>query len=111
LVEAGLVREAPSMTDAHLASGPVVGAAQQFTEWLRRKRDRNLKALEMESAGLMAAAVRRVEPARTLIIRGISDYGDKRKEQLDRVRDGARRRQAMRKATGQVFRPREDGGV
>jgi nucleoside phosphorylase len=99
LVKRGLVRDTPSMMDAHLASGPVVGAAQQFSEWLRRKRDRNFKALEMESAGLMSAAMRRVEPARTLIIRGISDYGDKRKKQLDKMGDGALRRYAMRNAT------------
>ena len=108
-MEEGLVRGAPSITDAHLASGPVVGAAQQFTEWLRSKRDRNLKALEMESAGLMAAAVRRVEPARTLIIRGISDYGDKRKEQLDKVGEGALRRYAMRNATRLLFHLLETG--
>jgi nucleoside phosphorylase len=109
LVEKGLVREAPSMLDAHLASGPVVGAAQQFTEWLRSRRDRNLKALEMESAGLMAAAMRRVEPARTLIIRGISDYGDKRKKQLDKVGEGALRRYAMRNATCLLLRLMETG--
>jgi nucleoside phosphorylase len=51
LVQKGLVREAPDLLDAQLASGPVVGAAQQFIQWLRSKRDRNLKALDMESAG------------------------------------------------------------
>jgi WD40 repeat protein/nucleoside phosphorylase len=98
LVEKGLVRGTPGMLDAHLASGPVVGAAQQFTKWLRN-RDRNLKALDMESAGLMDAAMKRVEPARTLVIRGISDYGDERKKQLDQVGEGALRRYAMRNAT------------
>jgi nucleoside phosphorylase len=109
LVEKGLVRGTPSMMDAHLASGPVVGAAQQFTEWLRKSRDRNLKALEMESAGLMDAAMKRVEPARTLIIRGISDYGDQRKKQLDKVGEGALRRYAMRNATRLLFQLMETG--
>lgn len=99
LLQKRLVRAAPDLLDAHLASDSVVGAAQQFTQWLRSKRDRNLKALDMESAGFMAAAVRRMEPARTLVIRGISDYGDERKHDLDAVGEGALRRYAMRNAT------------
>jgi nucleoside phosphorylase/tetratricopeptide (TPR) repeat protein len=99
LVRKGLVADAPNLLDAHLASHSVVGAARQFTQWLRSKRDRNLKALDMESAGLMAAAVRRTVPARTLVVRGISDYGDERKGELDAVEQGALRRYAMRNAT------------
>lgn len=109
LFEKGLVRSTPNVIDVHLASGPTVGAAQQFTEWLRRTQDRNLKALEMESAGFMAAAVRRVEPARTLVLRGISDYGDERKQQLDEVGEGALRRYAMRNATRLLFQLLETG--
>ncbi len=99
LVQKGLVREGPEIPDAHIASGPVVGVAQQFTQWLRAKRDRNLKALDMESAGLVAAAMKRKEPTRTLVLRGISDYGDERKSQFDAVGEGALRRYAMRNAT------------
>ncbi|HEX5750344.1 MAG TPA: hypothetical protein VFZ09_29200 [Archangium sp.] len=99
LVRQRLLRSEPELLDVHLASGPVVGAAHEFTQWLRAKRDRNLKALDMESAGLMAAAVKRVEPTRTLVIRGISDYGDERKSTLDALGEGALRRQAMHNAT------------
>ena len=53
--------------------------------------------------------MRRVEPARTLIIRGISDYGDKRKKQLDKVGEGALRRYAMRNATRLLFQLLETG--
>jgi WD40 repeat protein/nucleoside phosphorylase len=97
------VRPVPELLDVHLASGPVVGAAQEFTQWLRRSRDRNHKALDMESAGLMAAAFRRVEPGRTLVIRGISDYGDERKADLDARGEGALRRYAMHNATALLW--------
>jgi nucleoside phosphorylase/DNA-binding CsgD family transcriptional regulator len=99
LAQKKLVREAPQLLDAHLASESVVGAAQQFTQWLRRQRDRNLKVLDMESAGLMAAAVRRIKPTRTLVVRGVSDYGDERKGELDAVGEGALRRYAMHNAS------------
>ncbi|WP_169800712.1 AAA family ATPase [Archangium gephyra] len=99
LVRQRLIRAEPELLDVHLASGPVVGAAQEFTRWLREKRDRNLKALDMESAGLMASAFKRVEPTRTLVIRGISDYGDERKITLDALGEGALRRHAMHNAT------------
>jgi nucleoside phosphorylase len=99
LIRQRLIRAEPELLDVHLASGPVVGAAQEFTRWLREKRDRNLKALDMESAGLMASAFKRVEPTRTLVIRGISDYGDERKSTLDALGEGALRRQAMHNAT------------
>ncbi|MFL5352994.1 AAA family ATPase [Archangium sp.] len=92
-----LIRPEPELHDAHLASGDIVGAAQEFSTWLRQ-RDRNLKALDMESAGLMAAAVRHVEPKRTLILRGISDFGDERKSELDATGAGALRSYAMRNA-------------
>ncbi len=104
-----LVRDSPDLLDAHLASDSVVGAAQQFTQWLRAKRDRNLKALDMESSGLMMAAVKRMNPARTLVIRGVSDYGDERKSSLDALGDGALRQYAMRNATRLLWELLEAG--
>jgi WD40 repeat protein/nucleoside phosphorylase len=99
LVRQGLIRPEPELLSVHLASGPVVGAAREFSQWLRQKRDRNLMAMDMESAGLMASAIKRIEPKRTLVIRGISDYGDERKSMLDSVEGGALRRYAMHNAT------------
>lgn len=51
------------------------------------------------AAGLAQAAHRRIDPVRTLVIRGISDLGDERKRELDRTDGGAIRRLAMRNAT------------
>lgn len=104
-----LVRDVPDLLDAHLASDSVVGAAQQFTQWLRSRRDRNLKALDMESSGLMMAAVKRMNPARTLIIRGVSDYGDERKSGLDALGDGTLRQYAMLNATRLLWELLEAG--
>jgi WD40 repeat protein len=86
-----------------IASDPVVGAAQEFSHWLRSSRDRNLKALDMESAGLVASAFKRVNPTRTLVLRGISDYGDERKATLDALGEGSLRRLAMHNATSLLW--------
>jgi nucleoside phosphorylase len=103
LVRQRLVRSEPELLDVHLASGPVVGAAQEFTQWLRSSRDRNFKALDMESAGLVASAFKRVNPTRTLVLRGISDYGDERKATLDSLGEGSLRRLAMHNATALLW--------
>lgn len=83
--------------DGHLATGPVVGAAAAFSSWIR-SHDRNVKALEMESAAVLRAAMARKIPLRALAIRGISDYGDDRKEALDKIGGGVFRKYAMRNA-------------
>ncbi|NVJ05735.1 hypothetical protein HUW63_10895 [Myxococcus sp. AM001] len=99
LIQQQLIRSTPELMDVHLASGSIVGATQDFGRWLQTQRDRTIKVLEMESPGLMAAAIKRVEPKRTLVIRGISDYGDDRKTSLDNVGAGVLRRYAMHNAT------------
>jgi hypothetical protein len=53
----------------------------------------------MESAGLVAAAIKRVEPTRTLVIRGISDRGAEDKSALDAMGEGVLRQYAMHNAT------------
>ena len=97
-LEAKHLREAPKITKVHLASGPVLAAAQAFSKWLGT-RDGLLKALEMEAAGMMLAAHQQADPARTLVLRGISDFGDERKSQTDRESGGAFRHLAMFNAT------------
>jgi nucleoside phosphorylase len=92
------LREAPAITNVHLASGPVLAAAEAFSEWLRT-RDGLLKALEMEAAGMLLLAHQQADPARTLVLRGISDFGDERKSQTDRDSGGAFRHLAMFNAT------------
>jgi nucleoside phosphorylase len=108
LVAQGLVRQRPQLQDAHIASGPIVGAARGFVEWLHR-RDRSCKALEMEAGGLMAAAHTRAGTTRTLVLRGISDFGDERKQELDRLGGGALRQYAMRNATRLLWTLLEEG--
>jgi nucleoside phosphorylase len=95
LAEAKLLRRTVALRTGHIASGPFVGAAKPFLDWLKG-RDRTYLALDMEAGGLMAAVSEKVDLTRTLILRGISDYGDERKAELDKVRDGALRRYAMR---------------
>lgn len=103
LIAEKLVRPAPLLrADGHLATGPIVGAAAAFSAWIRTH-DRNVKALEMESAAVMLAAQARATPTRALAIRGISDYGDDRKKDLDAVGDGALRQYAMRNAIRLLF--------
>lgn len=98
LLEQALVRNhVELLSGGHVATGPVVGAASSFGAWIR-SHDRNVKALEMESAAVWLAAQSRGTPVRALAIRGISDLGDDRKQALDNVGGGALRRYAMRNA-------------
>lgn len=97
LLKAGLLLEQVRLMKGHLASGPVVGSVKSFSNWIH-ERDRNCQGLEMESAGVLEAAYTRTDPMKTLVIRGISDYGDKRKGKLDKIGGGALRRYAMRNA-------------
>lgn len=93
-----IIRLRPAIKVGHIASGNVVGAAEAFTERLKR-RDSSLLALEMETAGLSRAAHKRVDAVRVLALRGISDFGDGRKAELDGVGGGVFRRVAMRNAS------------
>jgi nucleoside phosphorylase len=93
LLQKGLVRERPKIHVGNIASGSIVGATEIFIRWLKENRDRKYLALEMESAGVISAAYTRSTP--NLVIRGISDYGDVRKAELDQLDDGILRRYVM----------------
>jgi nucleoside phosphorylase len=108
LISSKRLRNRVQIADGHLASGPTVGAAPAFKDWLK-KRDRKYLALEMESGGLMAAVYEQADPKRTLILRGISDDGDEHKKELDEIEDGAFRRYAMRNAIQLLWRFLEAG--
>lgn len=97
LCNKGLLREHPRIHVGHIASGSIVGASSLFINWLRDNRDRKYLALEMESGGILNAAHTRA--VATLVIRGISDYSDIAKAELDQVKGGALRRYAMINAT------------
>lgn len=98
LVSENLSRETPIVCEGNLASGPIVGAAKEFIEWLH-DRDRQFKGLEMEAAGVALSAHHDPGRVRTLFIRGVSDFGDARKKKLDAVGKGAFRTLAMTNAT------------
>jgi len=116
---ARMVGAPPAILSVHLASGPVLAASEAFSRWVRQ-RDGLLKALEMEAAGMMLAAHH--QPTPTLVLRGISDFGDSRKAATDRSSSGGFRNLAMTNATSLLWTlmrggllPRQardpDGGV
>jgi len=99
LVNKGAIRNYPDSIEAKIASGPTVGASVAFSKWLQAKCDRSYKVLEMESAGVAAATTLTASPVPTLVIRGISDFGDERKNDLENESGGTIRTVAMANAT------------
>lgn len=99
LISKKLMHEQAQVIDGHIASGPIVGAAQSFTNWLK-SRDRKYLALEMETMGVMTAVYNQASIKRndTLILRAISDYGNEDKTKFDNTNEGAIRRYAMHNA-------------
>ncbi|MGK7930273.1 MAG: hypothetical protein AB4041_02410 [Microcystaceae cyanobacterium] len=97
LLSKDYIREKTEMKEGTIASGPVVGAAKEFIDWLK-KIDRNYLGLEMEGGGVLGAVYSQANPKKTLILRGISDFGDERKKELDAIGKGGFRRYAMNNA-------------
>lgn len=97
--DAALAPALPRDHAGHVASGDTVGAARGYAIELLGI-DRKFLALEMEAAGVAAAAKERHNPVWWIAIRGISDFSDGRKAELDRTGKGAWRRYAMRNAAG-----------
>lgn len=87
-----LVREDLTLKAGPIATGPAVGASEEFSNWLLSNQ-RNYVALDMES-GAVAAAVYLMgakSGTRFLAVRGISDFADSRKKCLDQIgRNGLR---------------------
>jgi nucleoside phosphorylase len=98
LAEAGLLPPKSLLHVGPIASGPVVGMSKDFKDLLR-ERNRNFVALEMESAGGLAAAYDRELWPTTLVIRGLADPSDERKALLDKLGSGVVRRWAMYNAS------------
>jgi nucleoside phosphorylase len=92
-----VIRDHPIIVEQHTASGPSLSSSEKFIEWVKG-RDRKYVALDMESGGFLAAIDEEKDPVHSLIIRGISDYGDERKKLFDGFNDGAFRRYAMNNA-------------
>ena len=55
---------------------------------------------ETDTGGVLAAVFEETDPARTLVLRGISDLADHRKAELDQTAGGVFRRIAMNNAIG-----------
>jgi nucleoside phosphorylase len=94
----GVVHDVPKLHIGHVASGNTVGAAQGYAVELRGI-DRKFLALEMEAAGVAQAAHGRQSPIDFLVVRGISDFSDQRKAQLDAAYGGGWRKYAMASAS------------
>jgi nucleoside phosphorylase len=97
LFQKNYLRETAGLIEGAIASGPVVGAAKEFIRWLKQI-NRNYLALEMEGGGMLGAVYSQADPKKTLILRGISDFGDERKKELDEIGKGGIRRYAMNNA-------------
>jgi nucleoside phosphorylase len=108
LVSSGILRSSPNIVKCDLASGPVVAASEDFGTWIQSG-NRNVKALEMEAAGFLRAIASHPTSAKALVIRGISDFGNKEKTALDQVNDGAIRELAMHNALDLVWTIAETG--
>jgi len=91
------LRTRPEVSIVYLGSGNFVGAAPAFARWLRAK-NADIKALEMEAAGMLISAVKRATPTPALVLRGISDHVDVPKAESDAIAEGVLRRLAMRNA-------------
>ena len=93
-----VMHDVPKLHIGHVASGNTVGAAQGYAVELRGI-DRKFLALEMEAAGVAQAARGRQSPIDFLVVRGISDFSDQRKAQLDAAYSGGWRKYAMASAS------------
>jgi len=99
LIREKAIRPSPLMLDGHIACGSIVGTANAFTEWLKKTRDRKYIGLEMESGGVLAAIYDSASNCQSLVLRGVSDFGDDRKTSFEELREGALRRYAVHTAT------------
>jgi nucleoside phosphorylase len=86
----GLAAAIPAMADDYpdylvgsIATGEIVSAAEPFARWLRRT-NRFRAAIEMEAGGA-ARAIYQEHRAHLIIVRGISDFADERKRDMDTI--------------------------
>jgi serine/threonine protein kinase/nucleoside phosphorylase len=93
-----LANDFPEIRVGHIASGDTVGASKAYAIELRGI-DRKFLAIEMEAAGAAQVAHGRGEPVPIMVIRGVSDFADERKEELDSAGDGVWRKYAMYSAS------------
>jgi nucleoside phosphorylase/tetratricopeptide (TPR) repeat protein len=92
----------PNLLVGHIASGTEVGATEAFGAWLKDNRDRSYRAIEMESGGVSVSSHRRVGGMPLIVLRGIADFSDERKLEMQNASEhwseGAWRRLAVQNA-------------
>ncbi len=96
------VRTMPALAVETVASGNFVYASKGFNRFLRERRNREIKCIEMESSGLMNTA-HQFAGMRTVVVRGISDHADDEKAVLEREHANFFREYAMTNAV-EMFR-------
>jgi nucleoside phosphorylase len=74
-------RQKPAVHIGPVATGDLRVAARAFANWIKEA-NRKLIALEMEAAGAALAAYHN-DSADLLVVRGVSDYADELKSELD----------------------------
>lgn len=92
-----LIADRPQVHVGSCACGPVLVASRDFKQVLKQ-RNRNFLAVDMESYGVLRAIDRSEKHIETLVIRGISDFSDERKKELDGIDKGQLRRYATQNA-------------
>jgi len=75
-----------------------VAASSAFVDEVKRI-NRKFMAIDMEAAGVAAAAAERIHPLPCLVVRGMSDPANEGKKILDKQGKGAWRRYCVRNAT------------
>ena len=94
----GLIKDRFFSDVAHLSTGPIVGKSEAFSKWLKGRQDRETKMLDMESGGVALSVYKGLDPNQAIVIKGISDFGDERKKELEATSKGAFRQLAMNNA-------------
>jgi nucleoside phosphorylase len=98
-----LISDQPKLYQGPVATGPWVGAAKQFKQFLKTTRNRNYLAMDMESAGVLQAIRRSPLGPLSIVLRGISDPADDRKSKLEEFTDGGLRAWSMGNAIRLFF--------
>jgi len=94
-----LISEFPKLEKGHIASGDIVAGSTNFVKTLKKK-DRKYLAIEMEAGGILNAIEKSSSnEVDSIVLRGISDFSDERKEELDNIGEGSLRSYAMENAT------------
>lgn len=88
-----LISEEVKLTKGKIASGTILNTSDNFSNFLKRHRDRKYKCIEMESYGILLSLSNK--KFNSLVIRGISDFADDRKSKLDTNYKGKLRTLAM----------------